>query len=165
MRSLSASLFVTALLASGCAGARWSIASTRPVATVVVAPARVVGTCNPKVVVAQRNTLIANLRARGYDVVDGEGKPGLPRVQLTFAGKLIDDSMMHAPDDDRHHIYNDLHYVFTAYQVNLDLVDGNGQVVAHGLAESDGDPAKAVRALTARFVHDIPPVSAALASR
>ena len=63
---------------------------------------------------------------------------------------------MHAPDDRRHNMTNDLHYTFVVYHVEIELVDG-GNVVAMGSANSDVDPAPALRALSQRLFSDVPP--------
>ena len=79
--------------------------------------------------------------------------------------RLVDDSQLHAPDDPRHHIFNDLHYQFVAYTVHLDVVDGAGRIVACGSATSNADPEGAVAELTARLVRDMPAAAAAYAAR
>ena len=149
---------------SGCASSRWSFVATRPLAAITVAPAEMHGPVDRVIVAQRRATLIGVLRARGYRVLDNPA-PGVPTLTIRFEGKMIDDSQLHAPDDARHGIYNDLHYQFVAYRVQLDVVDGSGHPVASGSASSDQDPEGAVTELTALLVRDVPAASANLAIR
>src|SRR5207253_1540949 len=95
----------------------------------------------PRLVAARRAALVESLRARGYDTIDaGKDAPGVPRLLLDVDGRLVDDTMMHAPDDERRHIVNDLHYHFVIYHVGVTVIDGDGALVARGTAEADRDP-------------------------
>ena len=78
---------------------------------------------------------------------------------------MFDDSKLHAPDDPRHQIFNDLHYQFVDYHVHLDVVDAAGRVVVCGTASADRDPESAMNELTARLVRDVPPAAATFARR
>ncbi|MDB4966655.1 MAG: hypothetical protein JWN44_2344 [Myxococcales bacterium] len=151
------SLFAV-VAASGCAGARWTVNDTRPVLALTVAPADVQGMANPKVVALERVALINELRAHGYVIVDEDaaGTPGVARVALSFHGTEVSDAQMHAPDDSRHHIYNDLRYSFVAYKVKLDVTAADGRVVASGTGEANGDPSAVMKGLTHRLVTDVP---------
>ena len=165
MRFTSLSLLLLAL-APACANTRWSVAAPRPIAAIAVAPAEIAGAANPKLVAQRRSALITALRARGYQVFDGaDATDGVPQLTLKVGGSLIDDSQLHAPDDERHHIYNELHYQFVVYQVQLALSDAGGRVLAHGSAQADRDPQDALESLTARMVQDLPPPSRTIASR
>jgi hypothetical protein len=153
-----ASLSIVALLAPGCVSARWTVADRRPLQTVVVRPAEVAGDADPVLVAQRRAALIDSLRARGYDAVDGgEDTNGLPYLKLAIDGKRLTDDQLHAPDDARHHIYNDLHYQFVVYKVALTVVAADGKLVARGQAEADSDPAPAMRALALKLFEDVPP--------
>jgi hypothetical protein len=145
------------ILASGCVSASWSIdRSARPVTAIAVAPIEIAGDADPNVASARRDSLVDSLRARGYDVRDEA--PGIPVVKLKLTGKGVSDLQMHAPDDRRHHIENDLHYYFVAYHVELEVSDGN-RIVATGAADSNQDPAPALRALAGHLYTDVPPSS------
>lgn len=168
MRSRSSSLFAATLAVAGCALAgcattQWNAGAPHAVVTLAVAPAFVDGGCDAKEAVAGRARLIAELRRHGYTVVDGAAND-VPMLQLTFAGHVVTDAAMHAPDDPRHQIANDLHYAFTRYAVDLVIVE-HGQLVARGRAESDRDPSPAVAALMSHVVRDVPPMSSELAAR
>ena len=158
MRSLSLSFFAV-VAASGCAGARWTVADTHPVVAVAVAPAETHGAANAKVAAAQRQALIATLRARGYSIVEDNGRalPGTARIALRFDGHTVSDAQMHAPDDVRHNIYNDLSYSFVAYKVRLDVTTADGSKMAEGAGEANGDPSGVMKKLTERLVTDVPP--------
>jgi hypothetical protein len=161
--SLSLSLLATAAL-SGCAGARWSVVDSRPLIAVHVAPAELHGAVDGELVAQRRATFIGDLRAHGYQVLDAP-TPGVPTLTMKVDGTLIDDAKLHAPDDARHHIYNDLHYQFVAYQVHLDVVDAAGHIVVCGSASADQDPQKAMATLATRLVRDVPAAKSSVASR
>lgn len=157
-------LSVLAVLAPGCVSARWMVSQPQPraLSTVVVCPAHVSGDADPTMVESRRKALIDSLRARGYDAIDGFDEPeGVPKVMLDFAGRRITDEEMHAPDDTRHRIINNLHYSFVVYQVGLTVLDQSGGVVAKGHAEADRDPAPALRALAMKMFEDVPPAPSA----
>ena len=163
MRFTSLSLSLLSLVA-GCAGTRWSVVDARPLLAVAVAPAEVQGPVDRVLVAQRRGTLIGELRAHGYQVLE-TAAPGVPTLTMKIEGTLVDDSKFHAPDDPRHHIYNDLHYSFVEYRVHVDIVDAGGRVVVCGSASSNADPAAAVAELTANLVRDVPPVSSTYATR
>ena len=151
-------LSVLAVLAPGCVSARWTVAQRSTLSTVVVCPARVSGDADSTLVAARRKALIDSLRARGYDAIDGIVEPSdVPRVVLDVDGRRITDEELHAPDDTRRHIVNNLHYSFVVYQVGLTVLDQGGGVVAKGRAEADRDPGPAVRALAMKLFEDVPP--------
>jgi hypothetical protein len=151
-------LSVLAMLAPGCVSARWVVAQNRALSTVVVCPARVSGDADAALVATRRQALIASLRARGYDAIDGiDDESDVPRVMLDVDGERITDEQRHAPDDTRHHIVNNLHYSFVVYKVGLTVLDQAGGVVARGRAEADRDPGPAVRALAMKMFEDVPP--------
>jgi hypothetical protein len=149
--------------ASGCVSARWSLESPRTVSTLAVAPVATAGLADPKLAIARRASLVASLRARGYLVRDPA--PGVPLLSLTLSGRGISDAQMHAPDDPRHNIENDLHYFFVAYHVDVTVHDGDGRLLAHGSADSDQDPAPALRVLELRLAGDLPPRAGASVAR
>jgi hypothetical protein len=160
-----ASLSLLALVsASGCAATRWAVADTSPLYAVTVAPAEVQGPVDRVLVAKRRAVFIGELRAHGYQVLETPAA-GVPLLTMTFAGALVDDAKLHAPDDPRHHIYNDLHYQFVAYTVELALVDATGHLVVRGVASSNVDPGAAVAELTANLVRDVPAVAATYATR
>jgi hypothetical protein len=163
MRLASLSLFALVAV-TGCAGTRWAVADSSPLLAVTVAPAEVQGPVDRVLVAKRRATLIAELRAHGYQVLETPAA-GVPLLTLTFDGAIVDDSKLHAADDPRHHIYNDLHYQFVAYTVQLNLVDATGHVVVRGTASSDADPRAAVAELTANLVRDVPAVASTYATR
>lgn len=164
MRSLRlASLFALAT-ASGCAATSWSVVDAHPLMAVTVAPAEIGGPVDRVLVAQRRATMIGELRAHGYQVLEAPAA-GVPTLTMKVEGTLVDDSKLHAPDDARHRIFNDLHYSFVTYAVHLDVVDGGGRTVACGRASSDGDPATAVAALTSRLLRDVPAASSTFASR
>ncbi|MCU1278509.1 MAG: hypothetical protein JWM53_2055 [bacterium] len=163
MRLASLSLFVV-IAGSGCAGSRWSVVDSRPLLAVTVAPAELQGPVDRMLVAQRRATMIGELRARGYQVLD-HAVAGVPTLTMKIEGTLIEDSQLHAPDDPRHHIINDLHYQFIAYKVHLDVVDSGGHVVVCGSASSNQDPAGAVAELTAHLVRDVPAAAATFAAR
>jgi hypothetical protein len=163
MRFASLSLFVV-IAGSGCASSRWSVVDARPLVAVTVAPAEVHGPVDRVLVEQRRATMIGELRAHGYQVLE-TAAPGVPTLTMKVDGTLIEDSQLHAPDDVRHGIYNDLHYQFVAYKVHLDLVDAAGHVVVCGTASSNQDLANAVAELTARLVRDVPAAATTIATR
>ena len=163
MRLVPLSLFAL-VAASGCAGARWSVVDARPLVAVAVAPAEIHGPVDKLLVARRRAALIGELRAHGYQIADAAA-PGVPTLALKVDGRIVDASQLHAPDDPRHNIYNDLRYQFIAYTVHLDVGDGNGHLVACGSASANVDPATAVAALTARLVHDLPAAPSTYAVR
>jgi hypothetical protein len=123
------------------------------------------GDADQTLVASRRQALIESLRARGYDAIDGFDEPeGVPRVLLSFEGRRLTDEEMHAPDDVRHRIVNNLHYSFIVYEVGLTVIDQSGGMVAKGHAESDRDPAPALRALAMKMFEDVPPLPTAHAS-
>ena len=158
MRSLSLSLFAV-VAASGCAGARWTVADSRPVIAVAVGPAETHGAADATVAAAQRQALIEALRVRGYSIVDDGDRalPGVARIALSFDGARVSDAQMHAPDDKRHNIYNDLSYSFVAYKVRLEIIGADGSKLAEGAGEANGDPSGVMKKLTERLVNDVPP--------
>lgn len=164
MRLASLSLLSLAAIGSGCAGARWSVVDSHPLLAVTVAPAELHGPVDRALVGKRRNTMIGELRARGYQVLE-TAAPGVPTLTMKIDGKLIDDSQLHAPDDPRHGVYNTLRYQFVAYSVRLDLVDGGGHVMASGSASSNQDPEGAVAELIAHLVRDVPVTSSTYAAR
>ncbi|MGZ3429938.1 MAG: hypothetical protein ACXVCV_24980 [Polyangia bacterium] len=155
---------MTLIAASGCAGTRWSVVEARPLMAIAVAPAELGGRVDKLLVAQRRAAMIGQLRARGYQVLD-KAPPGVPTLTMKVDGRIVDDSQLHAPDDPRHNIYNDLHYQFVAYTVHLDVVDGGGHIVACGSASSNMDPATAVAELTAHLVHDLPAAPSTYAAR
>jgi hypothetical protein len=163
MRLVSLSLLAL-VTASGCAGTSWAVADPSPLVAVTVAPAVVDGPVDHVLVAKRRASMIGELRAHGYHVLE-TAAAGVPLLTMTFQGALVDDSKLHAPDDPRHHIYNDLHYQFVEYMVRLDLVDATGHVVVHGTPTANGDPASAVAELTAHLVRDVPAVASTYATR
>jgi hypothetical protein len=163
MRLVPLSLFAL-VAASGCAGARWSVVDARPLVAITVAPAEIHGPVDAELVAQRRGTLIGELRAHGYQVLDAAA-PGVPMLKLAVSGSVVTDAQLHAPDDPRHRIFNDLHYAFVAYTVHLDVVDGAGRVMVCGSASSNHDPATAVAELTARLVRDVPAAGSTYAAR
>lgn len=163
MRLTSLSLLAL-VVGSGCAGSRWSVVDSRPLVAVTVAPAELHGPVDRVLVAQRRATMIGELRAHGYTVLEA-ATPGVPTLTMKIDGTLIDDSQLHAPDDARHGIYNTLRYQFVAYQVHLDLVDAGGHVVVCGSASSNQDPAGAVAELTAHLVRDVPAAASTFAAR
>ena len=163
MRCVPLSL-IALVAVSGCAGTRWSVTGAHPLIAVAVPPAEVGGFVDAHLVAERRSVMIGELRARGYQVL-GTAPAGVPTLRLKIEGRLVDDSLLHAPDDPRHNIYNDLHYRFVAYSVHLDVVDGGGRILACGHASSNGDPEAAVAELTARLVRDLPAAPSAYAAR
>lgn len=159
----SLSLFALAAV-SGCASARWSVVDARPLPAVVVAPVELHGPVDRVLVGQRRATMIGALRAHGYQVLEAP-TAGMPTLTMKVEGTLLDDSKMHAPDDARHHIFNDLTYAFVVYSVHVDILDGNGHIVVCGSASSDADPAGALARLTERLVRDVPPAASTVASR
>jgi len=157
------SLFLV-MTASGCAATRWSVVDARPLVAVNVAPVELRGAVDRVLVAQRRAAMIGELRAHGYQVLETPA-PGVPTLTMKVEGTIVDDSKLHAPDDPRHHIFNDLHYWFVEYAVRFDLVDGSGRVVASGSASASGDPATAVAALTSRFERDLPAAPPAFAAR
>jgi hypothetical protein len=152
-------------VASGCVSASWSIDrhGARSLSAVAVAAVELAGDAEPKLADTGRDGLIDSLRARGYAVEDE--RPGVPLLKIRLSGKRVSDDQMHAPDDRRHNMTNDLHYSFVVYHVELELVDG-ANIVARGSANSDIDPAAALRVLSQRLFSDVPPRGGdALASR
>jgi hypothetical protein len=145
-----------AVFASGCVSASWSVdrGTARPLTTIAVAPVELSGEADPRVAATRRAGLVESLRARGYDVRDEA--PGIPLLKIKLSGKGVSDAQMHAPDDRRHGIENDLHYYFVAYHVDAELTFGD-HVVAMGSAESNQDPAPALRALALHLFNDLPP--------
>lgn len=156
LRALSLSLL--GLFAAGCSSTQWSTSAARPLPVVVVTSPKVTGTVDIALVKQRQGALIASLRQRGYDVFESDDVRGLPHMQVSFAGDMIDDSQMHAPDDARHHIYNSLTYHFVAYHVGFTVYGSDGRVVAQGSAESDRDPEGALKALSSKLFADVPPV-------
>ncbi len=150
--------------ASGCAGTRWSVVDARPLVAVSVAAVETRGPVDRTLVAERHQGLVNELRAHGYAVLD-QPAPGVPTLTMKVAGELVDDSRLHAPDDPRHHIYNDLHYQFVAYDVHVDVTNAFGKIVVCGSAKSNQDPAGAVDELVARLVHDVPPATGSLAAR
>ena len=163
MRFSSLSFFCL-VAASGCAGTRWSVVDARPLVAISLAPAELHGPVDAELVAERRATMVGELRAHGYQVLDARA-PGVPTLTMKVDGTLVDDSKLHAPDDPRHHIYNDLHYQFVAYAVHLDVVDGTGHIVVCGSATANQDPASAIAELTARLVRDVPPAASTYAAR
>jgi hypothetical protein len=163
MRVASLSL-LSLVAASGCAGARWSVVDARPLQAITVGPAEVDGPVDVALVQRRRSEMIAALRARGYAVLADQA-PGVPSLTMTVKGELVDDSRLHAPDDRSHHIYNDLHYQFVAYDVHVDVVNAAGKILACGNAQASQDPARAMTTLTALIARDVPPATATLAAR
>ena len=163
MRLFSLSLLVI-VAGSGCAGSRWSVVDARPLVAVTVAPAELHGPVDRLLVAQRRGAMLGELRARGYQVLEAAAA-GVPTLTVKFEGTLVDDSQLHAPDDARHGIRNDLHYQFVSYQVHLDVVDASGRIVVCGSASSNQDPEGAVAELTARLVHDVPAAAATYAAR
>ena len=163
MRSLLLTLLCT-LAASGCAGTHWSVVDSRPLMAVTVAPAELHGPLDRTLVTARRYQMIDELRAHGYQVLEAAA-PGVPTLTMKIEGALITDSALHAPDDPRHNIYNDLHYAFVDYKVHIDLVDAGGRIVVCGSASSDHDPEGALTTLTAHLVRDVPSAASTLATR
>lgn len=156
--------FLALVAASGCAGTRWSVVDARPLVAITVAPAEIHGPVDSLLVAQRRGTLIGELRAHGYQVLDAAA-PGVPTLKMKVEGNVVTDAQLHAPDDARHHIFNDLHYQFVAYTVHLDVVDGGGRVLVCGSATSNADPATAVAELTAHLVHDVPAAASTYAAR
>jgi hypothetical protein len=163
MRLASLSLFVI-IAASGCASSRWSVVDARPLVAVTMAPAEIHGPVDRVLVAQRRATMVGELRARGYQVLD-QPAAGVPTLTMKIEGTLFDDSQFHAPDDTRHRIVNDLHYQFIAYKVHVDIVDAAGHIIVCGSASSNEDPAQAVAELTARLVRDVPAATTTLAAR
>lgn len=163
MRLVALSLF-SLVAGSGCAGSRWSVVDSRPLLAVTVAPAELHGPVDRMLVAQRRAAMIGELRAHGYQVLE-QAVAGVPTLTMKIDGTLIDDSQLHAPDDARHGIINDLHYQFIAYKVHLDLVDASGHVAVCGSASSNQDPEGAVAELTAHLVRDIPAGAATIATR
>ncbi len=155
MRLLPLSL--VAMLAPGCVSARWTVTAQRTLPMVAVGPAQVSGACDLQLVQARRGALIESLRKRGYDVYEGDDTRSMAHVSLTVKGTIIDDSQMHAPDDSRHHIVNDLHYQFVSYRVAVTVVDHDGAMLAQGSAEADRDPGPALKVLALKMFEDTPP--------
>jgi hypothetical protein len=153
-----------AVVASGCAGARWSVADSTPILAVTMAPAELHGPVDRALVAQRRTAMIGELRAHGYQVLENSA-PGVPLLAMTIEGTMIDDSQLHAPDDPRHHIYNDLHYRFVGYNVHIDVIDSGGHVIVCGRASADRDPAGAMSELVAHLLHDVPPAVATFAAR
>jgi hypothetical protein len=159
MRLLPLSL--VAMLAPGCVSARWTVTEQRALPMVAVGPAQVSGACDLKLVQTRREALIESLRKRGYEVFEGDDTRAMAHVTLTVKGTIIDDSQMHAPDDARHHIVNDLHYQFVSYRVAVTVVDHDGAMLAQGSAEADRDPGPALRVLALKMFEDTPPTQPA----
>jgi hypothetical protein len=165
MRSSFSLLSLVAVFsASGCAATRWSVVDARPLMAITVAPVEMHGAVDVVLVEQRRATMIGDLRAHGYQVLDF-ASPGVPTLTMKVEGTLIDDSKLHAPDDSRHHIINDLHYQFVEYAVHVDLVDGGGRTVVCGRASANNDPATAVADLTARLERDVPAAPSTYATR
>jgi hypothetical protein len=162
MRLASLSLFALAA-ASGCAGTRWSVVDSRPLAVLAVAPAELHGPVDRVLIAQRRATMIGELRAHGYQIVAAPAA-GAATLTMKIEGTMIRDSQLHAPDDARHGIFNDLHYQFVVYAVHLDVVDDTGHIVVCGSASANGDPATAVAELTARLERDVPAAAPASAS-
>lgn len=159
------SLALFALVAvSGCAGTRWSVVDSHPLVAVRFAPAELHGPVDALLVAHGRAAMAEELRARGYQVLD-VAAPGVPTLTMKIDGALVDDSQMHAPDDARHNMFNDLHYRFIDYKVHIDVVDAGGHILVCGSASAPRDPESAMNELTAHFVRDIPPAGARLAAR
>lgn len=152
-------LALLAVAAVGCSETRWTTTAARPLPALVVTSPKLSGTVDPALVQQRQQALVASLRQRGYDVFESDDAKGLPRIEVSFAGDMIDDSQMHAPDDARHHIRNNLYYHFVAYHVGFTVVGADGRVVAQGSAESDRDPAGAIRALEHKLFADVPPAA------
>ena len=159
MRLLPLSL--VAMLAPGCVSARWTVTAQRALPMVAVGPAEVSGACDLKLVQARREALIDSLRKRGYDVFENDDTRPMPHLTLAVKGTIVDDSQMHAPDDPRHHIVNDLHYQFVSYRVAVTVVDHDGAMLAQGSAEADRDPGPALRVLALKMFEDVPPAQPA----
>ena len=164
MRRLVSLSLLSIVAASGCAGARWSVVDSRPLAAITVAPAEVQGPVDIALVASRRAEMINALRARGYAVLE-KASPGVPSMTMKVKGELIDDSRLHAPDDPRHHIINDLHYQFVAYDVHVDVVNAAGNILACGSARAEQDPARAMTTLRTLLERDVPPATATLATR
>lgn len=156
--------FLSLAAASGCAGARWSVSDARPLVAISVAPTEVHGPVDVALVATRRAEMMKELRARGYAILE-QAAPGVPQLKMKVQGELVDDSRLHAPDDPRHHIINDLHYQFVAYDVYVDVVNGAGKIIVCGSAQATQDPARAMTALTTLFVRDVPPATTTLAAR
>lgn len=163
MRVASLSLFAL-IAASGCAGSRWSVVDSRPLLAVAVAPAELHGPVDAALVDARRAAMIGELRANGYQVLES-ATPGVATLTMKIEGTLVSDEQMHAPDDSRHHIFNDLHYAFVDYKVHIDVIDAGGHIVVCGSASADRDPEGAFHELTAHLVHDVPPAASTFAAR
>ncbi|HXU71858.1 MAG TPA: hypothetical protein VN947_21135 [Polyangia bacterium] len=163
MRFGSLALF-TLVAVSGCAGTRWSVVDTHPLLAVRFAPAELHGTVDALLVEHGRAAMAEELRARGYQVLDAPSA-GVPTLTMKIEGALVDDAQMHAPDDARHNMFNDLHYRFIDYKVHIDVVDAGGRILVCGSASAPRDPENAMNELTAHLVRDIPPATPRLAAR
>jgi hypothetical protein len=159
MRLLPLSL--VAMLAPGCVSARWTVTTPRALPMVAVDPAEVSGACDLKLVQTRRAALIESLRKRGYDVFENDDARPMPHLSLAVKGTIIDDSQMHAPDDPRHHIVNDLHYQFVSYRVAVKVVGQDGAMLVEGSAVADRDPGPALRVLALKMFEDVPPTQPA----